>query len=481
MTIRPQSVHQWAQCDRASVAYIFGSESLNIMEPQTHNIENGSGITGMEFPLLNYCAGLLYRIFGFHEIIYRLLVFTIALFGLLAAFEIAMYYTGSPISSSLTVLSFSFSPVLLYYMPNFLPDTASVGFIILAWLFFLKLQKTFKSKYLFLMGLFTLLACLIKISSFISVIAMVVIVILDYFHFFSSKNSITIFNKKRSSILITLGTVSLTVFSWYYYASWLSEVNNSNVFLLKAKITFSPDEIIDNIIFIKNLWWQQYYSVYFYYAILASSIFIIAFRKHAPKMLSAITTLLWLGNLSFSFLMLSQFRDHDYYIITLLPVIFFHLLLFSKVFLSVFESKKIVGLVVLNVLLIAITTNGFLFCRDNLNLRHNKDGWMSSPDAYEKYFDLHTQLKKLGVSDDALVLSIVDDSPNISLYLMNHRGFTVSAYEDNKSIEEKINSLKSKNSYIIMNDSSYLEKNISGISNRKIMGTINGLIIIDNN
>ncbi len=64
LTKRPQSVHQWAQCDRASVALNYAQESMNLFLPRVHDMNNRTGITGMEFPLMNYLAAILYKFFG---------------------------------------------------------------------------------------------------------------------------------------------------------------------------------------------------------------------------------------------------------------------------------------------------------------------------------------------------------------------------------------------------------------------------------
>ncbi|MBK7965050.1 MAG: hypothetical protein IPK10_07010 [Bacteroidetes bacterium] len=63
--LRPQSVHQWAQCDRASVALNYYQEDMNFFLPRVHNLDNGSGITGLEFPFVNYAVAILYHILDF--------------------------------------------------------------------------------------------------------------------------------------------------------------------------------------------------------------------------------------------------------------------------------------------------------------------------------------------------------------------------------------------------------------------------------
>jgi hypothetical protein len=476
--LRPQSVHQWAQCDRAAVAKLYGSITLDITEPQTFNIENGSGITGMEFPLVNYLVGILYRIFGFHEFIYRLVILIILLTGLFAAFEFSNWFSGNHYKSFLITSVFSLSPVLAFYTPNFLPDTVSLSFILIAWYYFLKFIQKNKIIYLILLIIFSLAGSLIKISSLISIIVMILLVLLNYKINFKEFQNVS--RKNQRIIIASLLVVVAIVFSWYYYANWLSKVNDSNVFLLRAKTTFVPNEIWDHIIFVKNLWWQQYYPKLLYYFILISSVFLLIYKKQANKMLTAITVLLWLGTLLFAFLMLSQFRDHDYYIITLLPVVFFQLLLFSETFIKVISPKTNKATIILNILLFALAINGILTCRSNFNFRYSEGSWMDSFSLYDSYFNLDDKLNSVGIKEHDVVISIVDDSPNISLYLMNRRGITISPQEDNNTIGNKINSFKSDNCYIILNDRSYLQRGIIEIETKPILAEINGLIIIKN-
>jgi hypothetical protein len=68
---RPCSVHIWAQCARASVALNYYKTDMNFFKPHIHKYLNGEGITGLEFPLVNYIPAVLYKLFGFNEAYYR--------------------------------------------------------------------------------------------------------------------------------------------------------------------------------------------------------------------------------------------------------------------------------------------------------------------------------------------------------------------------------------------------------------------------
>ena len=63
LSTRPRSVHAWAQCMRASVAKNYAEESMNFFLPRLHNTLGGEGITGLEFPFVNYSVAILYKLF----------------------------------------------------------------------------------------------------------------------------------------------------------------------------------------------------------------------------------------------------------------------------------------------------------------------------------------------------------------------------------------------------------------------------------
>ena len=129
----PQSIHQWAQCDRASVAKNYLYYGFDFFHPRVHNIANGTGISGMEFPLVNLLAAITYKILGFNEFYYRLICLLILSAGLIAAFKLGYLIIGQSILAGFAVLLFFLSPILVFYTPNFLPEAPSLGLILIAW------------------------------------------------------------------------------------------------------------------------------------------------------------------------------------------------------------------------------------------------------------------------------------------------------------------------------------------------------------
>ena len=82
--MRPQSVHQWRQCDCLSFALNYYNEDVNFFTPQLHFLAgDGTGKTVSDCPLIYYSVAQLWKVFGYHEFIYRLLVLIICFVGLL--------------------------------------------------------------------------------------------------------------------------------------------------------------------------------------------------------------------------------------------------------------------------------------------------------------------------------------------------------------------------------------------------------------
>ena len=69
----------WRECDEAAIARNFAREGMNILYPRIDWRGDGPGYAEMEFPLFPWSIAALYKVFGFHEVLGRLLAYTLAL------------------------------------------------------------------------------------------------------------------------------------------------------------------------------------------------------------------------------------------------------------------------------------------------------------------------------------------------------------------------------------------------------------------
>ncbi|MFN0190013.1 MAG: ArnT family glycosyltransferase [Bacteroidia bacterium] len=414
--LRPQSIHQWAQCDRASVALNYAQESMNFFLPRVHNLDNGTGITGMEFPFVNYSVGVLYRIFGVHEYLYRLFVLSFFTCGLIFAFLIAKKFTKHFYFSAGIMLLFACSPLLAFYGSNFLPEPVSLALSIMAWYTLIQASESAKkNKWLLLWCIFFSLAALIKISALVNLPAMVV------FYYFQSPDN----QRWKSSLPIVLGSFLIVVltFSWYKYAIILSEAQHSEMFLLQSRPPQSLEEFKEVWSEVYKIWWERVYENVLLFMVLAGVVGALFLKSLRESRLLIIVIVLMATIAVFLYLMWLQLQHHDYYMIPLYTLILFSMIITVE-FLRKFKAKWIT--VTLALLMLFGISFQFAMAKNHLRTSYKIDSWKYGSLHFNNYFDLESILLSSGVKPNDKVISVFDHSPEISLYLMNRKGVTVS-------------------------------------------------------
>lgn len=440
--LRPQSVHQWAQCDRAAVALNYYQYGFNFFKPQVHNLDNGTGITGMEFPIINYTVAILYKIFGYHEFIYRLLELLIFSMGLLCAFTISFYYTMNKWMSMAIMLIFGAIPLLSFYAANFLPDIVSLSLLLMAWTLLIKAIQKPARKYFILAFTGLWLACLIKITSLIYLPAFMYFILLNFRK--QDRKTVAI-----RLIVITGILVSLTL-PWYYYASWLSSKTYSEVFLLQFMPLTSVSEFMDVYKEVSEVWLDRLFLI-------PITLFLFFFPVVFAMIPGLNKEMKWMGLILlssvmiFMLLMWQQFRHHDYYMIMICPLFLISIIQLTMVT-QYFKLHK--GIII--ALLFVLSVFNSLRASNYLNLVYDRSQWYYGSLHFDNYFDFENSLREMNVSSEVPVISVFDHSPDISLYLMNQKGVTVSYRKTELTLQKYIDSGAFQ--YLIYDPSSNFEK-----------------------
>lgn len=444
--LRPMSIHQWAQCDRASVARNYAQDGMNFFKPHTHFLSNTNGITGLEFPLMNYMAAICYKLFGFNEFWYRALSLLFLSIGLFFTFRIAELFLKQTLLAALITLSWYLSPILCYYSPNFLSDAASLGFIMSAWYFYFRYCEQHVKKFLLLFFFFAALASLIKVSSVMSIVVIVIITLTDYF-----SNKIILLQKlvqdpnvKRNGILIYSLLVFLLVIAWYGYAATLSNKMTDKIFLVGTNAPQSWSDVPWVWNDVKKLFLPYYYH-WIMYLVYAFSLFVLFFRfKKMHPLLRLITCGLGAGLICFVYLFFNQFRQHDYYIIALLPFFFF-LLITAVQYLQTTVKHQTKFNFLLSVFFLFICCISIWW--SNLYLQDKY------ADDHFPYNNIENYMESFGVKPTDKVITLYDNSFNIQLYFMNRKGWRIEKGKIEKRLEGYINQGAK---FIIVNDTSAL-------------------------
>ena len=453
MKQRPQSVHMWAMCDRGSIARNYAQEEMNLFLPRVHETKEGEGITGLEFPIMNYGAAVLYKIFGFSEFWYRLLMFIVYASGLYASYLITGFFLNSISYRYLSVFLFSITPILTYYAANFIPDTASFGFMMIAWYFFFSYFKQPSFFRFIFLTLFASLAVLIKLTSAIGVIIMIGLIVWSYIR----KKNFELTNLKftRPLVLIACLIVFGLTYSWYTYAKYLNETYGLTVFLMKSMRPESWEAIKNVAKHINEIWVQFYFPKAFYYLFLVTIGFIVYQIRKVNEQLIIIFIGYFFGVLSFVYMMFVQFGDHDYYIITLLPLLFFMFLLAF----NLLEKLKVIDKLSFGIVLglIVLLLFGVKFNRGHQEFRMDEHCWLYDWSRYKDYQTVEPYVKELGLKSTDKVIAILDYSPNIALYFLNLKGWSVADIANDESIQR---AMIHKPSFLVVNDIAQLDRPI---------------------
>ncbi len=180
---RPQSVHHWRQSDCASLALNYYQTGMHFFKPQTHNLTSDDNTTGYcatsEIPIGYYLIACLYKVFGYHDYIYRFVNTLIFLLGLFYLFKTCYLLFNDFFWASGIALFFFTSPVLVYYGNNFLTDSSAFAFALIAWYFFLKFYLYKKQIFFYISMLFFLVAGAYKITALLSFVTIIIVFLLN--------------------------------------------------------------------------------------------------------------------------------------------------------------------------------------------------------------------------------------------------------------------------------------------------------------
>ncbi len=438
---RPQSIHQWRQCDCLSITMNYFQDNNSFLEPSIHHLSNdGTGKTISEFPLIYYSVAQLWKIFGYFEFIYRLIVLLFFFSGLFALFKIyEAVLKDSVLAIIFTLLLFT-SPVLVYYANNFLMDIPAFSLALVSMYFFFRFIQSVKDKYFYWFVFINVIAGLLKISSLMIFIAVFGLFVLEMFNI-KIDSERKIFQKplKQFALLISVLIIQLV---WYMYASNYNSTYNGGVFLVgylpiwdldfvQIKVTF--DAIIEHI---KHDYFRRETQMVFGIMF----ILILAFYKHINKIVLYIIILLSIGFLLFGTLFFQALKDHDYYTINLfilIPVI-------SLGFLQMLKNKfrRVYTSILFRVILIIFLIFNIKFAKDQMNNRYSSMGWENENYIVniQSFEEINPYLQSIGIKNDDKVISLSDNSINISLYFMNRKGWSNYGINlDRLKIEKAIN------------------------------------------
>ncbi|MBC8486527.1 MAG: glycosyltransferase family 39 protein [Bacteroidetes bacterium] len=200
-------------------------------EPSVYYLgSDGTGKTVSDFPLIYFSVAQLWKIFGHHEFIYRLIVLLFFFSSLIALFKIFENTLKDSVLAIIFPLFLFTSPTLVYYANNFLMDIPAFSLAIIGLYFFFRFYQSSKNKYLYLFIFFNAIAGLLKISSLMSFIAVLGLFMLEFFNVKLNPDR-KIFQHPLKQIFPLISVLIIQLI-WYMYASYYNSNNNAGIFLI---------------------------------------------------------------------------------------------------------------------------------------------------------------------------------------------------------------------------------------------------------
>jgi len=446
----PLSVHQGAQSDRACVAWNYYTQSMDFLQPRVSENRAHEGVTGMEFPIIQYVVALLYKLFGFHDFIYRVVMFLIVFFGVFSAFKTTNFFIQKTLPRLLLAFGWFLSPIFVFYSNSYIPDTAALAFSMIAIHQYIKFYfRINQRKSALWYALFITLAGLIKITFLIPHIAIIAFVFLPFV--FPKFIELQYRSEKLPWYALILPFAA--AIAWYMYASHLTKSTGNNHFLQQINPAHSLKEFMDNIVFATNTWQSSLYSKWPFILLFFFGFSRIFTSLKTQPLISYLVIFLSLGFLSFVVLFSGQLRYHDYYLTAIYPLVFFMLLQHQQLYV---EGKTLFAGIAPLVAVILFYSFPFFAWSNAYNMlhaRYEKGNYFYQPALAESEFYSSALRQKIDsiIPPSQEIISVFDPTPNTTLYALKRRGVRIASDFTPALTNEII--LNSNIQYMVLNDS----------------------------
>lgn len=394
------SMHVWRQTQTQSTIVNFYEEGTSIINPTRNARGDSDGIFRMEFPIMQWTFAQVYKVFGNHTVISRILSFLIAILSILGMFKIAKILFKNDIVALLTAWAFMFAPTFFYHSINPMPDNLAICFAIWGlYHFFLWFKEDSKKAFLFS----AVLICLSALTK------------LPFILFFSLPLGLFISKgfRNKSTVLrfVLYSLFAIPALTWYLWVIPTWEGNG----ITSGIIDFKKETILKAL---DNFAYHAYGNLpemlinFASCGFFVAGTFFIFKNKHCKKALFgilAIPGILLVLYLFFESNMVG--KSHDYYLYPFLPLIFI-IVGYGLIKLLSSERKVLVFVTFVFVLMLPLTTHLRLAKR-----------WSPESPGFNKDLLIYKQDLVNAVPNDALCIAGSDKSGFIFFYYINKKGW----------------------------------------------------------
>ena len=441
--MKPQSYHEWRASDCASFALEYYHHGMDFFHPRVHNVLTGEGNCAGECPILYYFIAILYKIFGVHDLIFRMVNLLFLFFGLISLYQLVRRITDDYFFAHVIPLLFFSSPLIAFFGNNFIADVPAISCVFMALNFIFKYKETQKLKFFYLCMFFFCLGALLKLNSAISFVSLMALFFFELNSWITLNNSKKLFVHIRSNIF-GFAIAAIIIAAWYRYAIYYN--SKYDVLFLGTQSwpgwplwEVSEENLVGS--FAKEF---NFLPQLFHLSICALVVFLYIFvllnRSYLPNILSGLFILIFTGCLVFYVAFFVGIADNLYYLINLMiaPVITFicSIMIIKKRFPNIFSSTVfrllIIALVLLNIANARTQFHEMYYHGGKGDFVHNNNFYKPE---FRKFID------SIGIGKDDKIISIPDITPNVTLYLIDRPGWSNYKFpSDSLGFEHRIDS-----------------------------------------
>ena len=446
-------MHFMRQTDSLSFVSQYFNNGFHFFEPQLFNLKNIDGRAACEFPILYYLTSILYLILGKKLFLLKFIHLLISFTGLFYVYRLSYLILKDQIYPILITLFLCTSTVFNFYAFNYLPDAPALGFVFIAWFYAFQFSQNGEKTALVKTFVFFTLGSLIKVTYLINPIAFIV-----YFVYLQIFQKQAVGALRYNASIFKWGAINLLlVLSWNAYMLYYNQQYDSHSFNTTALPIWELNN--HNIAltwdYMMNFWYSSYFAHSSFHFLLILFIFQIIYIKKSNYNLSLLTGFMFIGSLSFGLLFYAQFKDHDYYFLTFMPLIILLLISGINTFKNICTERKYHLLV--KAILLLIIVAGINYSKNKL-----EDRYLIEMNIYSQTGLLidenRNAINKLNIPKDAKIILAPEPSQNGGLFYIDRMGWTISSIEEIST--KKIKELKQKGAeYLILTEQNNLTIN----------------------
>lgn len=437
----PQPHHLWRQTNCLAIAYNYYAWEWNLFRPAVMSMISDHGMSGRsagEFPIIYYLIGLLWKVTGPKEIVFRILMLLLHAVGTLALFRAAALVIGDRFWAGFVSLLFFTSPAVVYFTLAFLPDVPALDLSFIAWALLIDGVRRGRERAILGSAAVFALAGAIKLTALMSPLAICAHLLLARALNLEGPTT-TIAKGTQRRILLSYGMAILTVSLWVGYTYWYNHLHGGEYSHQGtwAYWDLSPEErsrasrsgasVMPGMLFHDTAW-----ALFLFCAPL-----LLLFQRDRGILL--LNGIFILGTILFVLLWFVALDNHDYYFIV--PMISLVVLLVSTIIGLRARVPRPMSALPTRILLVLFFAINALYAREDHVMRTRGPMSMDALDLllphgqaleqhysimgywqYEPLLDIRPSMRAHGILRDDKVIVLPDETIGVGPYLVGQRG-----------------------------------------------------------